>query len=123
MMDLSRLFAERTFLTSGGTETYLVFQQQFELPEFCAFVIHDDDDAMGWELFGRAAYRHGKWKITWTERPFGPGAFELFDIVADPGESRDLRSAYPAVYERMVQGFEAYAQRNGVVISRPLHWD
>ena len=37
--------------------------------------IHDDDDSMGWELFGRTAFRRGKWKITWTEKPFGPSDF------------------------------------------------
>jgi len=39
------LLEQRTFLTNAGSETYLVFQQGFEVPEFCAFVIHEDDSA------------------------------------------------------------------------------
>jgi homocysteine S-methyltransferase len=39
------LLGKHTFLTSAGTETYLAFRQGFELPEFCAFVVHEDDDA------------------------------------------------------------------------------
>lgn len=84
--------------------------------------IHGDDDAMGWELFGRAAFRRGKWKITWIEKPFGAGAFELFDIEKDPGESRDLRQRHPEEYQKMVAGFEQYARTKGVIIVRPDHW-
>ena len=36
---------KRLFLTSPGIETFLIFQQGFELPEFCAFVTHEDDEA------------------------------------------------------------------------------
>jgi len=41
------LFEERTFLTNAGTETYLVFQQGFDLPEFCAFTVFEDAEAWG----------------------------------------------------------------------------
>ena len=39
------LLQERTFLSNAGTETYLVFQQGFELPEFCGFAVFDDPEA------------------------------------------------------------------------------
>lgn len=35
----------RTFLTNAGTETYLIFQQGFDLPEFCAFTVFEDSEA------------------------------------------------------------------------------
>lgn len=84
--------------------------------------IHSAEYSMGWELFGRTAFRKGKWKITWTEEPFGIGAFELFDIEADPGESEDLRATFPEVYQQMLKGFDEYRKDNGVVIARPEHW-
>jgi arylsulfatase len=77
---------------------------------------------MGWELFGRAAFRRGKWKITWIEKPFGSSDFELFDIKADPGESRNVRAMHPEIYRQMVDGFQDYARTNGIVIDRPPHW-
>ena len=40
---IPELFETHTFLTNAGTETYLVFQQNFELPEFCAFLVHEDE--------------------------------------------------------------------------------
>ena len=36
------LKADRTFLTDGGLETWLFFQQGFEAPEFAAIVLMDD---------------------------------------------------------------------------------
>ena len=84
--------------------------------------IHGKDDAMGWELFGRTAFRRGKWKVTWVEKPFGSSTFELFDIERDPGEAQDLRRQHPEIYQQMLDGFRAYAQQNGVIIARPPHW-
>ena len=85
--------------------------------------IHDDDYSMGWELFGRTAFRRGKWKITWIEKPFGTSKFELFDIESDPGETTDLRNVHPELFRELLDGFEKYADSNGVVISRPAHWE
>jgi homocysteine S-methyltransferase len=39
------LDADRLFLTDGGFETWLFFQQGFEATEFAAIVLMDDDDA------------------------------------------------------------------------------
>ena len=41
-----QLLLERQFLTAGGTETYLLFQQEFPMREFCAFEVFEDDDAL-----------------------------------------------------------------------------
>lgn len=39
------LSSGKTFLTFAGVETFLLFQQQFPLREFCAFELVDDDEA------------------------------------------------------------------------------
>lgn len=44
-VDARKLLEQHTFLTHAGTETYLVFQQGFALPDFCAFVVHENDGA------------------------------------------------------------------------------
>ena len=43
--DISKLLQERVYLAGAGTETYLIFQQGFELPEFCAFLVHENEEA------------------------------------------------------------------------------
>jgi arylsulfatase len=77
---------------------------------------------MGWELFGRGAYRQGDWKITWIERPFGRSQFELFDIVRDPGEARDLRERHPEIFRQLERGWQQYIATNGVIVARPESW-
>ena len=42
--DTRTLLTERDFLTAAGTETYLYFQQQFPMREFCAFEIFDHQE-------------------------------------------------------------------------------
>lgn len=44
--DVLKKIQSRKFLTCAGTETYLYFQQGLELPEFCAFVIHEQPHEM-----------------------------------------------------------------------------
>jgi arylsulfatase len=85
--------------------------------------VHSKDHGMGWELFGRTAYRKGRWKITWVEQPFGPGEFELFDILHDPGETDNLTTVRPKVFAELKAAWDQYVRRTGVVLSRPPSWD
>ena len=80
--------------------------------------VHPANFEMGWELFGRAAYRVGPWKIVSVEQPFGKGTFELFDLRTDLGEATDLSNSKPEVLKRMLQRWNAYAQRVNLVPSR-----
>ncbi|KAJ7691279.1 alkaline-phosphatase-like protein [Mycena rosella] len=75
-----------------------------------------DDPAVGWELFGRAALRSGGWKIVFMPRwAHGKGAWELFDLSTDPGETRDLAQDDPAKLAELVELWEEYVQETGVV--------
>lgn len=78
--------------------------------------VHDENYAVGWELAGRNAYRHGHWKILWLWEPYGPGRWELFNLAEDPGETRDLAAARPEKLTELIAGWEAYGDRTGVVV-------
>lgn len=47
MSDVANLLAQHDFLTNGGTETYMYFQQGFEMRDFCAFEIYEHEDEFG----------------------------------------------------------------------------
>ena len=47
--------SDRMFLTPGGTETYLMFQQGYPLREMCAFDVIDDEEA--WQRLARDYFR------------------------------------------------------------------
>ena len=48
--------------------------------------------------------------------PYGNGNWQLYDLVTDPGELRDLSSQLPDRTAALASGWEAYAQSNGVIV-------
>lgn len=80
-----------------------------------AQAVYSQDDAIGLEVSGNAALYKGQWKIVRNLEPWGDGQWRLFDILADPGETRDLASDFPEIMAQMQADYAAYAARNGVL--------
>ncbi len=76
----------------------------------------NDDDYMGWELFGNRAVRQGDWKLRWQFRPFGTGEWELFNLANDPAERIDRAADSPAKLELMLGLWEDYVVANNVIV-------
>lgn len=76
--------------------------------------VYGDDDAFGIEVSGTAALYRGDWKLTKTPPPFGDGAWRLYDVVADPGETNDLSAQRPDLFQEMIAEYDAYAADVGV---------
>ena len=79
--------------------------------------IRSGTDHLGWELVGWKAARMGDWKATWFSAPFGQSEWQLFNLAADPGEAADLSSENPDELRSLIQIYEDYAERCGVVES------
>lgn len=77
--------------------------------------IHPETYAVGFEIAGSGALRRGKWKITFVPAPRGPQKWELFDIIADPGETSDLSSTHPETFKELLQLWEEYKNDVGIV--------
>ena len=65
---------------------------------------------------GTFALRDGRWKAVFSsgsggrEKPSGKpfdGVVRLFDMLEDPGETRDVAGENPEVLERMVQALQS----------------
>jgi arylsulfatase A-like enzyme len=78
--------------------------------------VRGDDEPIGFELLGWRAVRVGDWKVTWISEPFGVSNWQLFDLAADPGETRDLADQKPELVQRLVEQWETYAKEVGVVL-------
>jgi len=74
--------------------------------------IYGADEGFGSELFGSRAFRQGDWKLT----DIGDGVWRLFDIARDPGETRDLSLIDSERKAELVEAWETYARRVGVVL-------
>jgi len=79
-------------------------------------VVRTEADGLGWELFGRRAFRRGDWKILWLWEPFGTGRWQLYNLKEDPAELIDLARKYPGKLKELVEDWDAYAVANGVIV-------
>ncbi|KAJ7079730.1 arylsulfatase A [Mycena belliarum] len=81
--------------------------------------IHEKDFIQGWETCGRAACRQGDWKIVFIPKPKGPERWQLYDLVADPGETNDLAEAHPDRLAHLVKLWDQYVLETGVIPLSP----
>ena len=81
-----------------------------------ANIIHENDTATSWEMFGMRAVRQADYKLRWLIEPFGPDAWQLFNLANDPGETTDLSSEMPDLRNDMIEIWNSYAQETGVIL-------
>jgi arylsulfatase A-like enzyme len=81
-----------------------------------ASMVHENDSAASWELFGMRAVRKGDYKLLWLIEPFGPDKWQLFNLANDPGETFDLSAKMPALRSEMIEIWNNYSQDTGIVL-------
>ena len=84
--------------------------------------VYGPRDAVGYELAGHAALFRGDYKIVFNRGPLGDDQWRLFNIVEDPGESRDLAREMPARLQQMLSAYERYTREN-MVLPVPAGFD
>ena len=73
------------------------------------------DDAVGYELTGHDVLFQDDYKLVVNQPPLGDGQWRLFNIVQDPGETVDLASSQPLMFQRMLSRHQQYQRDNGVL--------
>ena len=76
--------------------------------------VYGEEEAFAIEVSGTAALYRGPWKITKTPKPYGDGAWHLYDVSTDPGETADVADQHPELFESMQAEFRSYAKEVGV---------
>ena len=82
--------------------------------------VHEDDYVTTLHHQGRAFVRQGRWKLVTRVDPFDESGFELYDIEADPGETRDLKAEAPGVYGRMIELWREERRKLGIILPEDL---
>jgi arylsulfatase/uncharacterized sulfatase len=77
--------------------------------------VHPATQSIGYELSGNAALFRGDYKLVKNLPPTGHGEWHLYDIVSDPGETRDLAVAMPGLFQTMQADYAAFAARDQVL--------
>uniref|UniRef100_UPI003A87BD99 arylsulfatase n=1 Tax=Sphingomonas sp. GlSt437 TaxID=3389970 RepID=UPI003A87BD99 len=80
---------------------------------------HTPDAPLGYELTGNAALFKGDYKLVKNLPPTGDSRWHLYDIVRDPGETRDLGNILPDQMRAMIADYQAYARRDQVLPMPP----
>ncbi|MDA0679001.1 MAG: arylsulfatase [Proteobacteria bacterium] len=82
--------------------------------------VHDDNYVTVMSHRGRALLRQGRWKIVTMDGPFDESKFELFDVVADPGETNNLTGAEPEKLAEMIGIWRVERKKLGIVLPEDL---
>ena len=77
--------------------------------------IHPDNEAIAYEIAGNAALFKGEHKILLNRPPLGDGQWQLYNIVKDPGETLNLSTTKPKVFNSLLQDYQNYVEENGVL--------
>ena len=82
--------------------------------------VHDDGYVTVLSHGGRAYARKGRWKIVTETGPFDEADFALYDVVDDPGETRDLREDEPEKFQEMLETWRERRLELGIVVPADL---
>ncbi len=86
-----------------------------DLLDSSAMEVYEADEPVGIEVSGNAALFRDDFKLVRNTPPHGDGAWRLYYLREDPGETRDLAEKLPDRFEAMLADYSAYASRVGVV--------
>jgi len=77
--------------------------------------VRTEDHPVGYELAGSSAVFKGRYKLMQNLPPKGSGAWELYDIEADPSELTELSEVMPELVAEMLAFYESYAEAVNLV--------
>ncbi|KAL4790588.1 alkaline-phosphatase-like protein [Aspergillus venezuelensis] len=113
-------FRGRSVHAVRGKSWVPFFAEGKSLEENKTWAIHSSTQPIGWELFARGALRKGDWKIVHFAKAQGGAGegddgWELFNVVEDPGETRDLAQQEPEKLQDLMKCWDDYVVECGVV--------
>jgi len=80
---------------------------------------YGDEEPRGIEVSGSSALYRGNFKITRNMPPYGDGNWGLFDIQADPGETKNLIADRRSLFADLYKDYELYASEVGILDMPP----
>ncbi len=76
---------------------------------------HPEDSGIGIEVAGNAALFKGDYKIVKNGGALGDSEWRLYNLAADPGETKDLSAQDPERLKGMLAAYKAYTEQMGVL--------
>lgn len=125
---LCRDIATRKMTTFRGRDVHAIrgkswvplFARGKKVEDDEMWAIHSSSEPIGWELFARGALRKGPWKIVHFSKAQGGAGegdegWELFNVVDDPGETKDMAQVEPQRLQELLALWDEYVVECGIV--------
>nr|WP_282171152.1 sulfatase-like hydrolase/transferase [Ruegeria atlantica] len=77
--------------------------------------LYSSEEMIGGEMNGDKWMRQSVFKAAMVAPPYGDGTWQLYNVDADPGETRDLAAEMPELLEDLKSGWDLYAMEVGVI--------
>ncbi len=78
--------------------------------------LYGDDEYVSGEMLNGKWTRKGDFKAVSVAPPYGSGEWHLYNVVEDPGETKDLSAEMPELLTELQAEWERYAGEVGVVL-------
>ena len=116
VMDLAPTFLEMAGASypQGGSVRPMLGESMTGLLAGTDDRVHSDDYVTTLYHAGRGFVRRGQWKLVSLDPPFRIDGMQLFDVIADPGETEDLREAEPEIHAEMLALWSSEKERLGI---------
>ncbi|MGB5325268.1 MAG: arylsulfatase, partial [Pseudomonadales bacterium] len=85
-----------------------------------ADTVHSENYVTALYHAGYAFLRQGNWKISNLEPPFDEDDFELFNLSADPGETKDLAKSHADKYKELLRIWRDERSKLGIILPQDL---
>lgn len=72
---------------------------------------------VGGEMLNGKWMRQGDYKAVSIAAPYGTGAWHLFNVKRDPGETQNIAGDHPALLKKLQTQWEMYADEVGVILT------
>ena len=82
-----------------------------------ASTVYGADEFVGGEMQNGKWMRQGNFKAVSVAPPYGTGAWHLYNLADDPGETHNLASAQPETLKKLQAAWDSYADEVGVVLT------
>lgn len=77
--------------------------------------VYAKDEGIGLEVANNSAYFLNNYKIVRNNIPMGDNVWHMHDLSKDPGETIDIASQEPVLFQRMLSEYQAYEATVGVL--------
>ncbi|MFT7670450.1 MAG: arylsulfatase A-like enzyme, partial [Planctomycetota bacterium] len=78
--------------------------------------VRTEKDWWAFELFGNGYVMQGKWKAMKVRTGmFGDGEWHLYDVIADPSETRPMEGQMPARMSAMISLYDSHVAKHGIL--------